>query len=83
MSRNLNESSRRNAPIKAASPTLQKLFAIATAKGITQTSIADACRRKQQNISGYRSGRYEPGIMTVEEIAAAVGYRLELVPIDS
>ena len=68
--------------IKTISPTLKKLFTEASNQGVSLHTIADLCSTYQHIISGYRTGRHEPGILRVEEMAAAIGYKLKLAPLD-
>ena len=74
---------KRFAPIRTASPTLRRIFEIAKEKRVNQYKIASACGNHQATISEYRTGKVEPGIMMVEEMAHAIGCRIEIVPIDS
>lgn len=73
---------KKSAPIKTSSPILRSLFDAAKLSGVTLDSLADSCNTHQARISGYRTGRNQPGILVVEKMAAALGYRLELVPLD-
>lgn len=74
--------SKRTQSIKTSSPTLRSLFSAAKLSGITLDSLAESCNTHQARLSGYRTGRNQPGILIVEEMAGALGYRLALVPLD-
>lgn len=50
--------------------------------GITQEDIAERMETRQHTISKYKLGRLTPMVLTVEEWASVMGYRLELVPIE-
>ena len=67
-------------PIRTASPTLRALFEQAESLGIAQGEIAARIDSRQHVIFRYRAGQREPGIMTVEALAHALGMRISLVP---
>ena len=67
-------------PIRTASPTLRALFEQAESLGIAQGEIAARIASRQHVIFRYRAGQREPGIMTVEALADALGMRISLVP---
>lgn len=69
-------------PIKTASPTLRQIFEMAETMNIKQVTLSDFAEVAQQHISNYKLGRHEPGIMTVERLAEAVGCKLTLTPLD-
>lgn len=68
--------------VRTASPIISELFTIANSQGLTVLDYAKASRKHPNQMSGYRSGRNEPGIITVEEMALALGYKLSLAPLD-
>lgn len=74
--------SKRSAPIRTASPVLRELFEIADRDGVMLITIADRANTHPVRVSGYRRGKNQPGVMVVEEMAHALGYRLCLVPLD-
>lgn len=69
-------------PIRTASPVLRELFEIADKYGITQTDMAQRSKMYQQQVSSIKAGKHEPGIMTVESLAHALGYKLTLTRLD-
>lgn len=69
-------------PVRAASPILKAIFNEMTARNIRLLEMATAIGKHEARLSEYRRGRVEPGIMTVEHMAAELGYRLTLVPLD-
>jgi ribosome-binding protein aMBF1 (putative translation factor) len=74
----------RRRPIGTASPTLRAIFEAAEASGISQSELALRIGSRQHEIHRWRRGTYSrtPNILTVEELANAVGYRLELIRTD-
>lgn len=71
-------------PSKPASrsKTVCEIFLIADREGKSHPDLCYDEKISPQNISTYRRGIIEPGITKVEGMAAALGYRLALVPID-
>lgn len=71
-------------PSKPASrsKTVCEIFLIADREGKSHSDLCYEANVAPQNISTYRRGIVEPGITKVEGMAAALGYRLALVPID-
>lgn len=61
------------APIRAASPTLRRLFEVARERGIRVEDIAAELGAKPETVSRWRQGHQEPKVMTVEALAAIVG----------
>lgn len=60
-------------PVRTASPTLRAIFEHMTETNQTLDRIAERLGTHQARLSEYRRGRVTPGLMTVEEMAAAVG----------
>lgn len=73
---------REHYPPRTASITLQQIFQLMSASGVSLRAVADDMKINETNLSRYRSGKTEPGIMKVEEMAQHLGYRLQLVPIN-
>lgn len=69
-------------PIRTASPILRELFEIAELQGMNLLYYAASMDKHPNQLSGYRTGKHEPGIMTVEEMADALGYKLTLTRLD-
>lgn len=69
-------------PIRTASATLRELFDIVESQGLNSAQYSELSGIHSNQISEYRVGKREPRIMTVEEMAGALGYRLALVPLD-
>lgn len=68
-------------PPRTASPILKAIFEEMLARSIRVEDMAGSVNKHPARISEYRRGKVEPGVMTVEEMAAALGYRLVLEPI--
>jgi len=68
-------------PVRTASPTVRAIFEHMTEAGITLHSVSIGIDRHPNRISEYRRGRVEPGIMTVEELAAAAGLEIVVRPV--
>ncbi len=69
-------------PIRAASPTLKRIFEEMTERGMRVQDMADELCKASSRVSEWRRGAAEPGIMTVEEMAMALGYRLVLEKVE-
>lgn len=69
-------------PPRTASPILKAIFNAMLDREIRVADMADMISKGPNRLSEYRCGRVEPGIMTVEEMAAALGCRLVLEPIE-
>lgn len=69
-------------PIRTASPVLRELFEIAQDHGLSGLMFAESMDMHPNQLSGYRTGKHEPGIMTVESLAHALGYKLTLTRLD-
>ncbi len=65
-------------PVRSASPTLRAIFEDMTNRNIRLADMGDMIGRHGSRVSEWRRGLVEPGIMTVEEMADALGYRLAL-----
>lgn len=68
-------------PPRTASPVLRDLFNTAKAKGIRNKQIAYRNKVAAETVSNWKRGAATPSILTVEELAASLGYRLILAPI--
>lgn len=69
-------------PIRTASPVLRELFEIAQDQGLSGLTFAESMDMHPNQLSGYRTGNREPRILTVEEMAGALGYKLTLTRLD-
>lgn len=67
-------------PVKSASPVVKTLFYAMHDKGITVDQIAVTIGRHANTVSEWRSGRREPKVMDLEEIADALGMDIKVVP---
>lgn len=65
-------------PIRAASPTLKRIFEEMTERAIRVQDMAGLLGKASSRVSEWRRGKVEPGIMMVREIAEALRYRLTL-----
>lgn len=68
-------------PVRTASPTLRAIFEHMTEAGVTLGAAARSLGMHGNRLSEYRRGRVEPGIMTVEEMAAAAGLEIVVRPV--
>lgn len=69
-------------PPISKSSIVREIFLILDSSGKHHSDLCYDEKISPQNISTYRRGIIEPGITKVEGMAAALGYRLALVPID-
>lgn len=72
----------RDRTIRTASSTLRAVFQEMDAKGMSDREMAERVSKNPKRISEYRCGKVEPGVMSVEHMAGALGLRLALVPIE-
>ena len=77
-SRDSRPRARRSGTARSASPTVRQLFEIMNGT-VTQMDVAVELGYSRATICNYKRGRNTPSIMAVEEIAAALGYRVQLV----
>ena len=63
---------------RAVSPILNDIFNEMAGRGVTSEDMAQAIGKFTSGISGYRTGKRQPGILTVERMANVLGYRLRL-----
>lgn len=68
-------------PVRTTSRILRQLFAIVEAKSYSQRSIGQALGLAHACMTHWKAGRANPSLLTAEEFAQVLGYRLELVPI--
>lgn len=66
---------------KTSSKILKIIFEEMLKKKISQADMAQAMGRSSGQLSAWCLGKNEPGVMTVEEMAERLGYRLTLEPI--
>lgn len=62
------------------SAIIDAIVEIRKSKGWTQKKLADECGYTQSVIARLESKKAEPQISTLIQIAAALGYTLEIVP---
>ncbi|MBN9033046.1 MAG: hypothetical protein BGO05_05210 [Rhizobiales bacterium 63-7] len=73
----------RDRTIRTASPILRAVFMEMDARGMADREIAEKVNKNPKRISEYRCGKVEPGVMSVEHMAGALGFRLGLIPIEA
>lgn len=66
-------------PVRTASATMREIFSIAEKTGVSQNSLARRLNKGVNQVFYWRRGIKTPSILTVEEIADALGYRLALI----
>lgn len=66
-------------PIRTASPTLRKIFEIMADRQLTIAEMARMIGKHENSVSLYRSGRAEPGVFVIEEMAAVLGVEVRLI----
>lgn len=71
-------------PARSASPTVRTLFDLILERKLSvKLDVAPACGIGNVSLSNYRHGKNTPSILAVEEIAAALGMRIAVVPVSS
>jgi transcriptional regulator with XRE-family HTH domain len=70
-------------PARTASPILRAIFDQADAERVPIAELARRIGGSPQGVQGWRSGKNAPSVFAVEELAAALGCRLALVPADT
>ena len=68
-------------PPRTASTTLQDLFAEAQHRKLRQKVIASNMDVTRECVANWRRGKTTPDILTVEQLAASLGFRLCLFPV--
>lgn len=58
----------------------QRIAAVRKEKGLTQAELAERSGYAQSHIARIEAGRYSVGFDTMEEIAEAMGKKVDLVP---
>lgn len=69
-------------PARTASPVLRAIFARADAMGVSNTRMAVMADTSKNNILNWRAGKNAPSVFAVEELAAAIGCKVVIVPVD-
>lgn len=67
-------------PVKSASPVVKTLFYAMHNRGITVEQIAQSIGRHANTVSDWRSGKNEPRVMDLEEMADTLGFEIKVVP---
>lgn len=67
-------------PVKSASPILKTIFYAMHNRGITVDQMAQSINRHPNVVSSWRSGRCEPKVMDLEEMADTLGFDIKVVP---
>ena len=71
----------RYVPIRTASPITKEVFAEMIKQNMKLSEMAAAMKTHENNLTNWRSGKAEPRVLSIEEMATRLGYRLALVPI--
>ena len=66
---------------RTASTTLKDLFAQAQHQRLRQKQIAGLMDIRRESVANWKRGKTTPDILTVEELAGKLGFRLVLFPI--
>lgn len=67
-------------PILTASPILRLVFEEMARQGFSARKMSELAGTSHGNISGWKLGKREPGVMKVEDMAHQLGFRLTLEP---
>jgi DNA-binding phage protein len=67
-------------PARAVSPVVRELFDLIGQRKMHISTVADAIGMTREALYFHKRDRTAPNILTVEEIAHELGYRVVLVP---
>lgn len=68
--------------IRTSDPLVRKLFMIAHQRKISMTEIAKGINMTKVGLSRWKHGVSNPSMLSIQEFANFLGYRIELVPGD-
>ena len=72
----------RNIEPRTSSPILKAIFNAMVERNVTVKAMSRRINHHSNIVSLWRTGRSTPSILSVEEMAAQIGFRLALVPIE-
>lgn len=72
----------RNIEPRTSSPVLKEIFNTMVERNVTVKEMSRRINHHSNIVSLWRTGRSTPSILSVEEMAGQIGFRLALVPIE-
>lgn len=69
-------------PVRTSSVVLRELFDVLHNANYSYRSVAQAIGIEHSNLTHWKSGLSNPSLLTAEEFAQVLGYRLVLQPVE-